>query len=75
MSFLKTSTITVEGEKIEIVQLNALGHRQMMKAHANGDMFTAYAEVVKHGTRRWREKSPDEILDELRGPSVGSCSG
>lgn len=63
--YLKTGHIDLNGESLEIVELNALGQKHMMEAHTKGDLFTAYAQVVKYGTKKWRDVEVEEILDSL----------
>lgn len=67
MSYLKTGKALIESinETIELVELNALGQREMMEAHTKGDMFAATASVVKYGTRKWRDMTVEEIMSDL----------
>lgn len=67
MSYLKCGKEYIESldETIELVQLNALGQMKMMEAHKQENMFEATAIVVKYGTKKWRDKSVEEIMEEL----------
>lgn len=67
MGYLKTGKALIEriNETIELVEINALGQKHLLDAHTMGDMFTAAATAVKYGTKKWREKTVEEILDEL----------
>jgi len=67
MGYLKTGKALIEriNETIELVELNALGQKHLLDAHTIGDMFTAAATAVKYGTKKWRDKTADEIMDEL----------
>lgn len=65
--YLKSKKALIESinETIEIRELNALGYRELMDAHSKGDLILAAAITVKYGTKKWLDKTAEEIMAEL----------
>lgn len=84
MGYLRTGKALIESinETIELVELNALGQMHLLDAHTSGKMFEGAAIAVKYGTKKWAEKTVEEILSELPfaviqeiGEKVAALSG
>lgn len=67
MSYLKSKRLLIESinETLEICELNARGYRDLMDAHSKGDLILAAAITVKYGTKKWADKTPEEVMDAL----------
>lgn len=68
MSYLREGDAVIKAlkdERLEIVELCALGQMKAAQAHEAGNKFELAAWVVKYGCPKFREMSVDQIMESM----------